>query len=174
MCGKSRDMVWLARRGHSIIGVEISEIAVEGFFSDHGLNPECSVSGPFRRYQAGNYELLCGDIFQLRSEHLQNVGAVYDRASLVAMDAIYRQAYANLLADLLPVKCSVLLVSMDYPQHEMQGPPYSVSEDEVYTLFESNFLIKHLHTLDLLKGSDRYSGKGLSRLSERIYTLQRK
>ncbi len=167
-------MVWLQQQGHSIVGVEISEIAVEEFFSDQGLTANCSNQGPFKLFQAEDYQLLCGDIFQLKSHHLNDIDAVYDRASLVALDAGYRQAYAKLLADILPVGCLVLLVSMDYPQDEMNGPPYSVPEDELFALFGDEFQISHLHNLDLLKDTDRYGGTGLSRLSEHIYMLQRK
>lgn len=174
MCGKSQDMVWLAQQGHSIIGVEISDIAVKDFFSERGLTPERKSSEQFQLFQAEKYTLLCGDIFRLKPDHLQGVSAVYDRASLVALDASHRQTYAKLLADLLPANCSVLLVTMDYPQHEMKGPPYSVPEGEVHTLFDDDFLITHLHSLDLLKESDRYRGKGLSSLSENIYMLRRK
>lgn len=174
MCGKSQDMVWLAQQGYSIIGVEISDIAVEDFFSDQGLTPERKSSEQFQLLQAGKYRLLCGDIFQLKPDHLQGVSAVYDRASLVALDATQRLAYAKLLADTLPANCSLLLVAMDYPQHEMRGPPYSVPESEVFTLFDEQFLITHLHTLDLLKDTGRYRESGLSSLSENIYMLQRK
>lgn len=174
MCGKSRDMVWLVQQGHSIVGVEISEIAVDGFFSDRGLIPERTNLGPFQQLQAEGYRLLCGDIFQLRPDHLREIGAVYDRASLVALDAQHRQAYARLLADLLPAGCAVLLVAMDYPQEEMPGPPYSVPEADVYTLFERDFLITHLHELDLLKDTARYAHQGLSRLFEHIYMLRRR
>ena len=174
MCGKTRDMAWLELQGHSILGVEISEIAVEQFFAEQGLTPEHTSSEPFQSYQAENFELLCGDLFQLRPDHIRGISAVYDRASLVALDARYRQAYAKLLADLLPANCRVLLVAMDYPQDEMQGPPYSVPEDEVKDLFAGDFRITHLHTLDLLQDTDRYTNTGLSRLSEHIYKLQRK
>ncbi len=174
LCGKSRDMVWLAQQGHTIVGVEISAIAVAGFFSDRGVTPERTDSGPFQRFQSEGYELLCGDIFRLTPELLSGVAAVYDRASLVALDAKYRQAYARLLAELLPAGGKVLLVAMDYPQDEMQGPPYSVPEAEVNALFGDDFQITHLHTLDLLKDTARYIGRGLSRLSEHIYMLRRK
>jgi thiopurine S-methyltransferase len=173
LCGKSRDMIWLVQQGHSIVGVEISEIAVREFFSEQDLIAKRSNLGPFQQFQVEDYQLLCGDIFQLKHHHVTGIDAVYDRASLVALNASQRQAYAKVLADILPAGCSVLLVSMDYPQNEMNGPPYAVKKDEVRVLFESNFQVTHLHSLDLLKDTDRYSGMGLSSLSEHIYKLQR-
>ncbi len=173
LCGKSRDMIWLAQQGYSIVGVEISEIAVSGFFSNQDLIAKRSNLGAFQQFQAEPYTLLCGDIFQLKSHHVKQINAVYDRASLVALDSKQRKAYAKLLGEILPSGCSVLLVAMDYPQKEMRGPPYAVTDTEVQDLFADNFQVTHLHALDLLKDTERYSGKGLSRLSENIYKLQR-
>ena len=174
LCGKSRDMVWLAQQGCSVVGVEISSKAIEEFFIEREITPERSRSGFFEIFQAEDYKLLCGDIFQLKPEHIQGISTVYDRASLVALDPRQRQAYAQLLTEILPEKCSILLVAMDYPEAEMPGPPYSVPETEVIELFGDSFSISKLHTLDLLKDTARYAEKGLSRLSEHIYMLKQK
>ncbi len=174
LCGKSMDMVWLAQSGYSIIGVEISSKAVEEFFAERGLIPQRTVSGAFEMFQAGEYQLLCGDIFRLKPEHIQGVKAVYDRASLVALNQKQRKYYAELMTALLPSGCSMLLVAMDYPESEMQGPPYSVPESEVVELFGDGFSITKLHSINLLQDTERYTGKGLSRLAEQIYRLKRK
>jgi thiopurine S-methyltransferase len=173
LCGKSRDMSWLSQQGCSVVGVELSEVAVREFFSERDMIAKRSNLGPFQKFYNENYQLLCGDIFQLKPHHVKQVDAVYDRASLVALNARQRKQYAKLLAEVLPSGCSVLLVSMNYPQKEMDGPPYAVTDDEVQELFADNFQVTHLHELDLLKDTERYSGKGLSRLSEHIYKLQR-
>jgi thiopurine S-methyltransferase len=173
LCGKTRDMVWLAERDYRILGIEISPIAVSAFFAERGLEPRISEGERFSRWHAGPYEILCGDLFLLEQEDLQPIDAVYDRASLVALDREQRKAYAGLLGRLLPKECSVLLVAMDYPQHEMQGPPYSVTEGEVGELFSSAFEIDLLDSLDLMKHTDRYQNRGLSRMSEQIYRLKK-
>ncbi len=174
LCGKSMDMVWLAQSGYSIIGVEISSKAVEEFFAERGLIPQRTVSGAFEMFQAEEYQLLCGDIFRLGPEHIQGVKAVYDRASLVALNPKQRKHYAELMTSILPAGCCMLLVAMDYPESEMQGPPYSVPESEVVELFGDGFSITKLHSLNLLQDTERYTGKGLSRLAEQIYMLKRK
>ncbi len=171
LCGKSRDMVWLAERDYRLLGVELSPIAVSSFFAELGLEPRLAEQEQFTRWQAGSYEILCGDLFALETGDLQTVDAVYDRASLVALDRDQRKVYAHFLARLLPAGCEVLLVAMDYPQQEMQGPPFSVTEAEVRELFLSAFDITLLDSLDLLQGSDRYQDRGLSRMSEQVYRL---
>ncbi len=172
LCGKSRDMVWLAEQGHSIVGVELSPLAVEGFFREQGLEPERKIAGGFECWEAGPYQILCGDIFNLHPDHIGHVDAVYDRASLVALNAQQRAQYAGLLARLLPGNCKVLLVAMDYDQRQMAGPPYCVDGEEVERLFQAHFAVTLLDSLDLLKETERYAGLGLSHMREQIYCLR--
>ena len=39
LAGKSLDMAWLASQGHRVLGVELSQLAVEQFFAEHDLQP---------------------------------------------------------------------------------------------------------------------------------------
>jgi thiopurine S-methyltransferase len=174
LCGKSRDMVWLAEQGHSVIGIELSPLAVAAFFEENGLTPAREVQDDFDVWQAGPYRILCGDIFRLQPQHVAGVQALYDRASLVAFNPEQRRNYAALLRNLLGADCRMLLVAMDYPQAEMQGPPHAVNQAEVETLFGQTFSVELLDSLDLLAASDRYADRGLSRLWEQVYRLQRR
>ena len=45
LCGKSLDLAWLAGRGHQVLGVELSEKAIEDFFSEHQIEPQISEQG---------------------------------------------------------------------------------------------------------------------------------
>jgi len=141
LCGKSRDMVWLAEQGYRVRGIELSPLAVETFFIEQGLQPERETVHGFERWSAGPYEIFCGDIFDLEQLDNSQVGAVYDRASLVALNPLQRREYVPLLKRLLPEGCPMLLVAMDYSQHEMSGPPYSVDEREVRSLFRPDYVI---------------------------------
>lgn len=172
LCGKSRDMVWLGERGYRVRGIELSPLAVETFFDEQGLEPLRERVGDFERWSAGPYEILCGDIFDLQQLDNSQVDAVYDRASLVALNPVQRRHYAQLLKQLLPESCPILLVAMDYSQHEMPGPPYSVDETEVRGLYGSKYAVTLLHSLDLLRESARYQERGLSRMLEQIYGLR--
>jgi thiopurine S-methyltransferase len=165
-------MVWLAQRGYRVRGIELSPLAVETFFAENGLQPKRESVAGFERWSAGPYELYCGDIFDLQRLDNDIVDAVYDRASLVALNPLQRSHYAQLLRRVLPVGCSMLLVAMDYPQHEMNGPPFSVEEQEVRRLYGSHYQVDLLHSLDLLQESQRYREQGLSRLYEQIYHLK--
>lgn len=171
LCGKSRDMLWLAERGHRVLGVELSPLAVAAFFDEQRMLPRREVRDGLESWQAGPFEILCGDVFRLQAQHLRGVAAVYDRASLVAFAPAQRRDYAALLGRLLPAECRMLLVAMDYPQQEMSGPPYAVTAHEVGQLFGDRFRVQLLDTLDLLQDTQRYAGRGLSRLVEQVYLL---
>src|SRR3954447_18699858 len=51
LCGKSRDMVWLAERGHSVLGAELSSIAVEAFFAETATPHSRRQQGSFVAYE---------------------------------------------------------------------------------------------------------------------------
>ena len=76
LTGKSLDMLRLAARGHRVIGVELSALAVSQFFTEHDLHPKSHDSRYGRYHVAGNIELICGDVFDLDVEILANCAGV--------------------------------------------------------------------------------------------------
>src|SRR4030042_914462 len=46
LCGKSRDLLWLRARGHRVLGVELSPIAVRDFFAENALTPAPAARPP--------------------------------------------------------------------------------------------------------------------------------
>ena len=173
LCGKSRDMLWLAAQGHRVLGVEISPIAVRSFFAENHLKSVIRPEPDFLEYRSDEITLLQGDFFALTPEHLQEVSAVYDRASLIALPPTTRPRYAQHIASVLPSGTPILLVTLDYPQTEMQGPPFAVSEAEVRSLFAGEFHIAPLGAQDILAGNPHFHARGLTRLQELAYRLVR-
>jgi thiopurine S-methyltransferase len=102
LCGKSLDLLWLASQGHRVLGVEISQVAVEAFFSENGLTPSIAAVPAGTSYRVDEIEILCGDFFALEPEQLGEIGAVYDRAALIAFPPEVRAAYSGRLDRLLP------------------------------------------------------------------------
>ena len=47
LCGKSLDMAWLAAQGHKVLGIELSQIAVDAFFSENKLTVTKETVGEF-------------------------------------------------------------------------------------------------------------------------------
>lgn len=172
LCGKSLDLLWLAGEGYRVLGVEVSQIAVDAFFAENGLSPSVSEEPPFRRYRFDELEVLCGDFFDLTPAHLGDVAAVFDRASLIALPPEMRPRYARHLQELLTPGAGILLITLEYPQSEMQGPPFSVWENEVRTLLGGRFDVQGLAELDIWSENPRFQQRGLSRLAERVYALR--
>lgn len=173
LCGKSLDMVWLAQQGHRVLGVECSQKAVEAFFNEQCLEAAVSEYRGFRHHQGAGIEILEGDFFQLDREVLKDIEVVYDRASLVALPGDMRRQYVELLKQQLPQNVSILLVTMDYDQSRMSGPPFSVSEREVTELYSDAFSIEKLHQHDVLESAPRFRERGLDSMIETVYRLQR-
>ena len=172
MCGKTLDMIWLRSQGHSVLGVELSPIAVRDFFAENELPHEVSDSGPFRQWSSDGLTLLEGDFFQLSRADVARVSHVFDRASLVALPREARVAYAHHLAELLPAEANVLLVAFEYDQSEMDGPPFAVHEDEVRRLYGPSFSIRRLRQQSALDEYPRFRALGLRDLSESIYLME--
>lgn len=97
---------------------------------------------------------------------------VYDRASLVALPPEMRERYVSHMASILPTGTQILLITFDYPQPEMQGPPFSVSVSEVETLYCDHAEVRLLAQLDVLSINQRFRERGLSELRENIFLLK--
>jgi thiopurine S-methyltransferase len=144
LCGKSHDLPWLADRLPTL-GVELAPEAVAQLHQEHGLVPDVHEHGPYRVWYTAPGRLahpLCvleGDLFDLDAGRLSRAGAtpdrVWDRAALVALNPAQRRRYVELLRHLLPSGSRILLETFSYDPTVMTGPPHSISESEIGSLF---------------------------------------
>lgn len=171
LCGKSLDMLWLAEQGYRVLGIELSASACESFFVENGMAYKVETRGPFTGFASESITLFAGDFFDLSAENLSNVQGVYDRAALIALPESMRPGYAGHMADILPSGCRGLLIGIAYDERKMQGPPFSVGEEEVRELFEPGF------SVDLISESSgpeivgNLRERGLDTLEEKVYRL---
>ena len=173
LCGKSLDMLWLRDQGYPVLGVELSGLAISSFCEENSLRGQAREEGPFMRHRLAGLELLQGDFFDLQPDDLAEVAGVWDRAALVALPQSLRSRYARKLGRLLGPGTAMLLVTMDYPQQEMQGPPFSVPAQEVEALFQGDFTLELLATEDNLAANPALRERGLSRMLEQAWRLRR-
>jgi thiopurine S-methyltransferase len=171
LCGKSKDLLWLLAQGYEVIGVELSPLAVQAFLTENGLSATTSQQGKFSVSEADGLRIYCGDFFNLTTNDLVGVSAVYDRASIVALPPKMRAAYIAHMQYLVEPGSKMLLIAFDYPQHEMQGPPFSVQPPEVHSLYCSWCDVELLYTEDILDREPHFRDKGVSRLYEQVYAL---
>ena len=171
LCGKSQDMFWLYTQGYKVLGVELSAIAIEDFFKENILISDYNCCKRFNRYETNRICILRGDFFDLDRKDLIKVSAVYDRASLIALPQDMRDSYVRHLLGILPPGTQILLVTLEYSQLEMQGPPFPVSVSEVEELFSEHSRICLLARLNVLDRYPRFYERGVSKLYENIFLL---
>ncbi|MGO4799924.1 thiopurine S-methyltransferase [Pseudomonas sp. W22_MBD1_FP4] len=173
LCGKSLDLMWLATQGHRVLGVELSEQAVEAFFSEQSLTPRITQRGVFTVYQADLIEVWCGDFFALDAEVPADCTAVYDRAALIALPPLMRSQYTEQLNNMLRPGCQGLLITLDYDQTQKAGPPFAVTDEEVKVLLGAHWSLQVIEKQDILGESWKFVQDGVTGLDERVYRVAR-
>lgn len=171
LCGKSKDLWWLQQSGYETLGVECSELAVEQFFTEQQLNYSRMNKESHVSYKSGKLEILLGDFFTLQADDIGNITDIFDRASLIALPKEMRREYVNKVTELQKPGTRTLLIILTYPENEMDGPPFSVSEKEVNELYRDNFKIEKLAAKNILEDEPRFKDKGLTTLTETAYKL---
>ena len=174
LAGKSLDMLWLARHGYRVLGVELAETAITQFLAEHELPVATRDSTGGRHYLAGDIELILGDVFAQNPATLAGCDAVYDRAALIALPPDLRQRYASEVYAQLPSGCRGLLITLEYPQSEKAGPPFSVEESEVRTLFGAHWNVEVLERRDILAQQPNFLAEGVNALQTVVYRLTRR
>jgi thiopurine S-methyltransferase len=154
LSGKSEDMRWIAECGGRITGVEISEIAVQQFFSRMEQKPKKISFANFDIYTLNNITIWCGDFLKLPQNKIPEFNLIYDKAALVALPLQKRKKYVEKVVSVAGPHTHILLHGFSYNQQEMNGPPFSIPEKEVKMLYGSEFSITLLEKNTL--NTDKY------------------
>jgi len=171
LCGKSKDLWWLQQSGYDSVGVECSELAVEQFFTEQQLNYSKMDTESHVSYKSDRLEILLGDFFTLQADDIGNITDIFDRASLIALPKEMRREYVSKVTGLQKPGTRTLLITLTYPENEMDGPPFSVSEKEVNELYQDKFKVEKLAEKNILEDEPRFKDKGLTALMETAYKL---
>ncbi len=173
LCGKSPGLVWLREEGLNVVGIELSRTAVEAFFNENHLSGKWTIEAGIPCCRAEGYKIYCGDFFKLANADLDGACTVYDRGALVALPPEMRSRYVAHLAALLPSGSRMLLISYIYNQAETAGPPFSVSQKELESLFGEDFQIEFLIEEDALWSHPGLVARGVTQLTEYVVLLTR-
>ncbi|XP_077352059.1 putative thiopurine S-methyltransferase isoform X2 [Festucalex cinctus] len=174
LCGKAVDMKWLADMGHSIVGVEISEKAIQQFFMENNLTYSeeriAALHGAkvFRNLEK-NISLYNCDLYNLSTSVVGQFGAIWDRGSLVAINPRDREKYASTIVPLMANDCKYLLDTLLYNPEIYEGPPFLVPDEEVHLLFGERCNIELLHSKDSMM--DVHRDLGFDYLTEHVFLL---
>ena len=176
LCGKSRDMLWLREQGHRVIGVEFVESAVRGFYDERGVAWKAvdTPPGDLPRYSGGGVHIYCGDYLQLSAAHLEAAPGAYDRGALIALPPDMRAVYADHLQRLLPEGAGTLLLTLAYDQNKASGPPFSVPEEELHSLYGQRCCIETLETFTTDLVPPHFKEGGVHEVLEGVYLLTKR
>ena len=167
LCGKTQDIRWLLSCGYRIAGIELSRIAIEQLFADLNLNPSISQVGTLTCFTAENIDIYVGDIFCLTKDELGPINAIYDRAALVALPMDMRNRYALHLCEITNL-APQLLIAYEYDQNLQEGPPFSISSQEIQHHYKHRFTINLVTSTDILGGV-----RGKSPAKEHVWVLKK-
>ena len=155
LCGKTLDIQWLLSKGYNIIGAELSELAIQQLFDELQVKPDVSIQEKFKVYETKGLKIFVGDIFDLSSEVLGDIDAVYDRAALVALPFNIREKYTEHLSRITQY-LPQLLLNFTYDQSLMNGPPFSVSGEEIKEHYSKSYAISLLESKEV---EGKFKGK---------------
>lgn len=170
LCGKTLDIGYLLSLEYRVIGVELSELAVTQLFDSLELEPDVSPWCGGRCYRAGALTIFQGDFFQLTSADIGAVDGIYDRAALVALPPEMRTRYAERLVE-MTFAAPQLLISFEYDQARMDGPPFSVATAEVGRLYGDLYELRELSRQDIIEKAERFRERGLDSFVEVAWHL---
>lgn len=166
LCGKTLDIAWLLSNGYRVAGAELSELAITQLFRDLGIKPDISEIDKVIHYSADNIDIYVGDLFRMSSKTLGTVDAIYDRAALVALPEDMRSRYTSHLRTITD-QAPQLLICFEYDQALMEGPPFSVSGEEVYKHYSDSYELTLLGSLYIVGGL-----KGKCEATESVWLLK--
>ena len=169
LCGKTLDMLWLAQQGHEVVGLEMVQQAVDAFFAENNLEVKRVEHKDFCEFSSPPFAILQGNVFDLPGGAKQ-CDAWYDRAAMIAINPSLREDYVNLIRNQTKLGAVGLLITFTYPQEQMEGPPFSLTDGDVVSLFSSGFAVELLEKISLEDEKDR----GLSSITSSVFKITRK
>ena len=167
LCGKSRDLTWLASQGHEVVGVEAAEQACRAYFDENKIPFEESRAGAFTLFRGGKVSIFNGDFFDLGPSELGEIGAVYDRGALIALPSDIRTRYAAHLAGLARGSFEFLQIALERIPPDSNGPPFSVSAQEIALLYGKEFEIALLSREKIDMGDKSHTEESVYSLTAR-------
>jgi thiopurine S-methyltransferase len=172
LCGKSLDMRWLEAAGHSVTGVELAQIAVENYFDQE--TSEQHIVDRFVCHRGEATDIYQGDFFDLTSPLLENIAGVFDRSALVALPKDMRFRYVDHMLRVIPDGCRMLLVTLEYDQSLVSGPPHSVEQEEVESLYGHRCEIEQLDSFVTSTLPPYFANRGVREAVESVYRIAKR
>ncbi len=172
LCGKSLDILWLRGQGHPVFGVEIAEAAVRDFFAENSIRFEVAENPDgLPRFSGGGFRIYCGDYLEISAPQLGTTQGTYDRGALIALPPDRRPIYADHIQRVIPDGGKVLLLTLEYDQARVPGPPFSVPAQEVEALYGRRCRVEQLDCFQTDQVPPHFTEAGLGSVTECVYRI---
>ncbi|MCR9131493.1 MAG: thiopurine S-methyltransferase [bacterium] len=168
LTGKSVDVAWLLGQGLNVIGNELSESATIELFAMLEITPTISEWDSGKVYSSDSLSVFVGDFFELATDEIGSINAVYDRAALVALPEEMRFRYTHHLIEITKAAPQLLIV-FDYDQELVPGPPFSISGKEILEQYSAEYSISRVAQKEVPGGI-----KGMAPAQECAWLLENK
>jgi len=174
LCGKSVDIIYLYKKGFTVIGVELIDTPLRQVLEEAKIDYTVKfLSDGAKLFESidRRIRLVATSIFNI--ELISNaigmkVDLVWDRASLIAINPSQRMTYAQAIGKLRKDKAKTLLCVLSYNQRERSGPPWSMSKDMFEPLFPTAKITLFKKTLKNRKSLPR----GISQALEKTWLCE--
>lgn len=164
LCGKSKDMFYLASKGANVIGVEVVKSPIDEFFHENHIDYTCVGNLYKSKGLNGEISIYHADFFDIKLD--ERIDFLYDRASNVALPECMRNdQYYPAIKRLISSETQILLLTMDHNGARDFGPPYPVSKEE--TLL--NYPRLKLNSAKEIKSMDRFIEAGIPKTKRMVW-----
>lgn len=174
LCGKSLDMIWLAKQGHEVIGVELSPVAVKAFFNENHLKPIKRRVGNFTLWKHDRISILCGDYFSLSKAILGHIDTVYDRSALTALPEDIRKRYVEHLQHIVPQTTNIFLLTIEDVDDYKELKQDACIDEEIAALYADAFDIDLVHVDTIIEADPKSQVQLPIQVEYKVYRLSGK
>jgi thiopurine S-methyltransferase len=170
LCGCSVDMSFILNEGYFVKGIEISDIAIEKFFSENNIKFDLIKD----RYVGENIEIIKKDIFDTKRSDVGHFDFIYDRGCFVALESSrLRNKYIRWIHDNTVIGCKVLMDLFDFDQvSKVEYPPFPINNTGIDEAFGEAFDIEVLEE-GSIDPKDKWKRRGMYNLIEKAVFLRR-
>jgi len=158
LCGKTLDMKWFSEQNIKVVGLDAARVSMEQFFSENNIEYKIenvtSLGKSCELFKScdDSIHIYCGNMMNFNMSITGQFEAVWDRASLVALQRVDVKRYVENIKSLLTPGGRCLLETMDYDVSIMNDiggdtrppPPFPMYEAEIKLLFEPECTVQYL------------------------------
>ncbi len=153
--GRNYDIKFIYDQGHTVVGVDISHIAIEAFFDGNDLEytvediADSATPGRVYKNMDGKIILYCCDIFKFSQNLEAKFQGVWDRASLYAINKSDRRRYVEILRNVCVDDSVYFVETVEKPllnRIRNRDPPHYITGKWAASREKVPYVLSRFHT----------------------------